>query len=140
MPSSRTSFAASVSNLPAQNALLPYPPHISTVLPYLTRNKSHTRRKSVALTRRRRQSRISLEAVHMRLIRIAYTVVVQKRGALSCLVIRNSSAISSVSFFLGSDFGLLTRDDGAIEVALGCGWRTMVADTWCDRPCERDVR
>ncbi len=49
-----------------------------------------------------------MEAVHMRLIRIAYTVVVQERGAPSCLAIRSSSDISYVSFFLCSDFGLLT--------------------------------
>ncbi len=43
--------------------------------------------------------------------------------------------ISSMSFFLGSDFGVLMRDDGAIEVALGCGWRTVVADNCYDMPC-----
>ena len=40
------------------------------------------------------------------------------------------------TFFLLRSY--LTRDI-SIEVALGCGWRAVVADTWCDRLRQRDI-
>jgi hypothetical protein len=45
--------------------------------------------------------------------------------------------IVCLPFFFFSDL-VLTRDI-SIEVALGCGRRAVVADTWCNRLRQRDV-
>lgn len=74
----------------------------------------------------------------MRSIHIAYTAVVQERGAPSCLAIRSSFAISSVPFFFFALVYRLTRDR-SIEMALGYGRLAVVADAWCDWPRQRDV-
>ena len=66
---------------------------------------------------------------------ITYTAVV--RGVAHCHAHNKELTCYIVCvFFWGSNFSVLTCDDCAIEVVLGCGWCAMVADTWCDGPCK----